>query len=195
MKKFWLILTAFPFLAVGDANAQQVPARDPNVLSTSARELGRKPWINPDWTWMTGVHAIQILKADGFGVITSLQMSGGAWHGQAKKDNDSYHFAINRYADIYSDVDHTDLEKRPVISTVMGEMCWTWLREDEAVQLLKAKGFSEIRGLRRGDRGTWEARAIKDSVVHRVSIDWYGNTQHQQEGAGGFAQADSAVIY
>jgi hypothetical protein len=76
-------------------------------------------------------------------------------------------------------------------ATVMGEVCWTWMREDQAMQLLKGKGYARIHSLRRGGDGNWEARALKDDVALRVDIDWYGNTIDQPLGHGGVAQADS----
>lgn len=76
-------------------------------------------------------------------------------------------------------------------ATVMGEVCWTWMREDQAMHLLKGKGYARIQSLRRGEHGNWEARAVKDDVALRVDIDWYGNTIDQPLGHGGVAQADS----
>ena len=74
--------------------------------------------------------------------------------------------------------------------TMMGERCWTWMTEDQAQKILESKGYAQIKQLKRGDRGNWEATAIKDDIALRVNLDWYGNTQHQPEGLGGFAQAD-----
>jgi hypothetical protein len=129
--------------------------------------------------------------------------------------DDSYHVAVNRYAEVYGHFDQKSLARRefqrsatrdredlvatlngsvtvPIsqvvtkqtlpgrpVSTMMGETCWTWMREDQAVQFLKAKGYAHIQGLRRGEHGNWTARAIKDDLALRVDIDWYGNTQNQ----------------
>jgi hypothetical protein len=76
-------------------------------------------------------------------------------------------------------------------ATVMGEVCWTWMREDQAMQLLKGKGYARIHSLRRGERGNWEAKALKDDLALHVNIDWYGNTIDQPLAHGGVAQADS----
>jgi hypothetical protein len=75
-------------------------------------------------------------------------------------------------------------------ATVMGEVCWTWMREDQAMQLLMGKGYSRIHSLRRGEHGNWEAKALKDDLALHVNVDWYGNTVDEPSGNGGFAQAD-----
>ena len=64
------------------------------------------------------------------------------------------------------------------------------MREDQAVQLLTGKGYALIHSLKRGERGNWEAKALKDDLALRVNIDWYGNTIDQPLAHGGVAQAE-----
>jgi hypothetical protein len=226
MKTSWIALALSPVLAVGAANAQVAPDPDPDLLNAKERALGKQPWANPGWTWMKESHALQILKASGFDVVIGLEKSGEAWRGKAMEADDSYHVAVNRYAEVYGHFDQKTLarhefhqkatrEREELIATLngsvaapsyqvaknavvvgrpaqtmMGERCWTWMREDQAQKILESKGYADIKLLKRGDHGNWEAIAIKDHIALRVNLDWYGNTQHQPEGLGGFAQAD-----
>lgn len=226
MKTSWIALALSPILAVGAANAQVAPDPDPDLLNAKERALGKQPWANPGWTWMTEDHALQILRARGFDLVIGLAKSGEAWVGKAMGADDSYHVTVNRYGEVYGHYDqktlarHEFLQKaardredliatlngavsppiyqvaknaavvgRPSL-TMMGEICWTWMREDQAQKILESKGYAHIKQLKRGDHGNWEAMAIKDDIALRVNLDWYGNTQDQPEGLGGFAQAD-----
>jgi hypothetical protein len=226
MKTSWIALALSPILAIGAANAQVAPDPDPDLLNTKERILGKQPWANPGWTWMSEVQALHILKAGGFEVIIGLEKNGDAWRGKAMEGDNSYHVAVNRYAEVYGHFDQKTLarhefqqkatrEREDLIATLngpvaapgyqvaknaafvgrpaqtmMGERCWTWMREDQAQKILESKGYAQIKQLKRGDHGNWEAVAIKDHIALRVNLDWYGNTQSQPEGLGGFAQAD-----
>ena len=84
----------------------------------------------------------------------------------------------------------TSLTRRPVAS-VMGEVGWTWLREDQVTRILESKGYSSISHLRRDEEGLWRAKAVNDELAAvRVALDVYGNVETQPEGTGGVAQAD-----
>ncbi len=84
----------------------------------------------------------------------------------------------------------TSLTRRPV-ATVMGEVGWTWLRDDQVTRILKSKGYSSISHLRRDEEGIWRAKAVNDELAAvRVALDVYGNVDTQPESTGGVAQAD-----
>ena len=80
---------------------------------------------------------------------------------------------------------------RPVI-TPMGEVGWTWMTQDLAVRLLKAKGYANISSVNRDEHGIWRAKATKNDLAVHVGIDMYGNTEDQPEGHGGVAQASAS---
>jgi protein CpxP len=77
---------------------------------------------------------------------------------------------------------------RPV-ATVMGEIGWTWMKENQAVKLLEKKGYARINNLRRDEQGIWRGKAVKNQVAVLVGIDLYGNTVDEPVGDGGVAQA------
>jgi hypothetical protein len=70
------------------------------------------------------------------------------------------------------------------VKTVMGEAGWTWMTEDQAVRLLKAKGYDNIHSLKRDEQGIWRAQALKADVALRVGVDIYGNTEDQPDSQG-----------
>ena len=80
---------------------------------------------------------------------------------------------------------------RPV-ATPMGEVGWTWMTQDLAVKLLKAKGYANISSLSRDKHGIWQAKATKNDLALHVGIDMYGNTEDQPEGHGGVAQGSAS---
>jgi len=84
MRTLWIALALSPVLTLGAANAQVAPDPDPDLLNAKERALGKQPWANPGWTWMTESHALQILKASGFDVVIGLEQSGEAWRGKAR---------------------------------------------------------------------------------------------------------------
>ena len=67
------------------------------------------------------------------------------------------------------------------VKTVMGEAGWTWMKEDQATRLLKAKGYDNIHSLIRDGQGIWRAQAQKANVALRVGVDIYGNTEDQPD--------------
>ena len=75
------------------------------------------------------------------------------------------------------------------VATIMGEIAWTWMSERQAIQVLKAKGYTHIGTLRRDEKGIWRARAIKDGLVSHVALDIFANVQAELDGGGGLAQA------
>ncbi len=84
----------------------------------------------------------------------------------------------------------TTLKRQPV-ATVMGEVGWTWLREDQVTRILESKGYSSISHIRRDEAGIWRAKAVNDELATvRVALDVYGNVETQPESTGGVAQAD-----
>jgi hypothetical protein len=85
----------------------------------------------------------------------------------------------------------TELTPSRPVSTVMGEVGWTWMKENQAVKLLEKKGYASIHSLRRDHQGIWRAEATKDGLAVNVGIDMYGNTQDQAMGVGGLAQGSS----
>jgi hypothetical protein len=223
-----LVSATLAFVLAGGAALVQTPAfaEDPDLLTPKERALGRRPDLNPEWTWMTEGQAIQILKGNGYSDVLSLEKYGEFWRGKALKENASYHVAINRYSEVVDHMDNKSLliaeersEKavkasktmlatvngsvvafssrmapseltvaRPV-PTVMGEVGWTWITEDQAVQILKGKGFTNIGTLRRDAQGIWRAKAIKDDLALRVAVDVFSNVETQPESHGGLAQA------
>ena len=70
------------------------------------------------------------------------------------------------------------------VKTVMGEAGWTWMKEDQATRLLKAKGYDNIHSLIRDEQGIWRAQAQKANVALRVGVDIYGNTEDQPDSQG-----------
>jgi hypothetical protein len=88
----------------------------------------------------------------------------------------------------------TGLTRRPV-ATVMGEVGWTWLSEDQATRILKSKGYANIGSLQRDPEGIWRAKAINsDRAPVRVALDVYGNVEAQPESTGGVAQGDPSDL-
>jgi len=77
---------------------------------------------------------------------------------------------------------------RPV-ATVMGEVGWTWMHEDQVIKILQSSGYAKIRSLKRDPQGVWRATAIKDDIALHVAVDFYGNVATQSESPGGLAQA------
>ena len=75
------------------------------------------------------------------------------------------------------------------VATVMGEVGWTWMKENHVIRILKSRGYTNIRSLRRDAQGIWRAKAIHDDLALRVGIDIYGNVETQPESHGGLAQA------
>jgi hypothetical protein len=78
---------------------------------------------------------------------------------------------------------------RSPVTTVMGEVGWTWMREDQVTRILKSKGYAHIGSLHRDAEGIWRAKAVSGelSPVH-VAVDMYGNVETQPESTGGVAQ-------
>ena len=72
------------------------------------------------------------------------------------------------------------LQFRPV-ATVMGEVAWTWMREDQAIKMLEGKGYADIKSLRRDEHGIWRGKASKDDMTLRVAVDVYGNVATEPE--------------
>jgi hypothetical protein len=82
--------------------------------------------------------------------------------------------------------------RRPV-ATVMGEVGWTWMREDQVAKILASRGYTNIGSLKRDLEGIWRATAINsERAAVRVSVDVYGNVETHPESTGGLAQASSA---
>jgi len=77
---------------------------------------------------------------------------------------------------------------KPVL-TMMGEVGWTWVKENHAKLMLKAKGYRNIGGLKRDAKGIWRAKAIHRDLALNVAIDIYGNVETQPTHLGGLAQA------
>ena len=85
----------------------------------------------------------------------------------------------------------TELTPSRPVATVMGEIGWTWMKENQAVKLLEKKGYARINNLRRDEQGIWRAEATKDDLAVLVGIDMYGNTKEQYKSSGGVAQGSS----
>jgi hypothetical protein len=83
----------------------------------------------------------------------------------------------------------TELTPSRPVATVMGEIGWTWMKENQAVKLLEKKGYARINNLRRDEQGIWRGKAVKNQVAVLVGIDLYGNTVDEPVGDGGVAQA------
>jgi hypothetical protein len=58
---------------------------------------------------------------------------------------------------------------RPVASP-MGEVGWTWMTQDLAVRLLKAKGYANTSSISRDEHGIWRAKATKNDLPVHVAI-------------------------
>ena len=82
----------------------------------------------------------------------------------------------------------TTLTRGRPVATVMGEVGWTWMREDQAVKILASQGYVNIHGVSRDPEGIWRAKAVKDDLALRVAIDSYGNVESQPDATGGVAQ-------
>ena len=83
----------------------------------------------------------------------------------------------------------TELTPARPVATVMGEVAWTWMTEEQAIQILKSKGYTNIGTLRRDQQGIWRAKATKDGLASHVALDVYANVQAELDGGGGLAQA------
>ena len=80
--------------------------------------------------------------------------------------------------------------RHPVV-TVMGEVGWTWLHEEQVMTILKGKGYTHVRKLNRDAEGLWRAKAVNGNLeAVRLAIDVFGNVKTQPEYTGGVAQAD-----
>ena len=75
------------------------------------------------------------------------------------------------------------------VATVMGEVGWTWMKENHVIRILKSKGYATIGGLSRDTKGIWRGKAIRDGLALNVAMDIYGNVKTQPESHGGLAQA------
>jgi hypothetical protein len=75
------------------------------------------------------------------------------------------------------------------VATIMGEVAWTWMTEEQAIQILKGKGYTNIGTLRRDEMGIWRTKAAKDGLVSHIALDVYLNVQAELDGGGGLAQA------
>ena len=49
---------------------------------------------------------------------------------------------------------------------------WTWMKESQAILLLKARGFSDVFRLENAG-SSWRGKAIKDYLSYHVAIDRY----------------------
>ena len=74
------------------------------------------------------------------------------------------------------------------VATVMGEVGWTWIKENHARLMLKRKGYANIVSLRRDAKGIWQGKALRDGLALNVAIDIFGNVKTQPENRGGLAQ-------
>ncbi len=73
-----------------------------------------------------------------------------------------------------------ELHFRPV-ATVMGEVGWTWMREDQAIKMLEGNGYADIKSFRRDEQGIWRGKASKDDMTLRVAVDVFGNVATEPE--------------
>lgn len=115
MKKLSIALTMLPFLAAGPVLAQG--SQDPDLLNPREQVLDRHPELNPDWTWMTKGQATQILRAEGYDFVLSLENSGAAWRGKAARSNEAYHVAVNRYVEAFGHLDKKGFALRELQAT------------------------------------------------------------------------------
>ena len=99
----------------GDSSAATpVFQQDEDLLTPHDRVLSRNPQSYPGWTWMTESQAILLLKAMGFSNVVRLEKAGASWRGKAKKDDLSYHVAIDRYTRVVAHLDKESREKHVV---------------------------------------------------------------------------------
>jgi len=99
----------------GDSSAATpVFQQDEDLLTPHDRVLSRNPQSYPGWTWMTESQAILLLKAMGFSNVVRLEKAGSSWRGKAKKDDLSYHVAIDRYTRLVAHLDKESREKHVV---------------------------------------------------------------------------------
>jgi hypothetical protein len=114
MKTLLIALATLPLLVVGAALAETpvIPQDEDLDLITPQSVLSRNPLAHPGWTWMTEHHAILLLNASGYSVL-SLEKAGSSWRGKAIKDHASYHVAINRYTHL---VGHLDRKNRMLVA-------------------------------------------------------------------------------
>ena len=99
----------------GDSTAETpVFQQDEDLLTPHDRVLSRNPQSYPGWTWMTESQAILLLKAMGFSNVVRLEKAGSSWRGKARKDDLSYHVAIDRYTRVVAHLDKESREKHVV---------------------------------------------------------------------------------
>jgi len=99
----------------GDSSAATpVFQQDEDLLTPHDRVLSRNPQSYPGWTWMTESQAILLLKAMGFSNVVRLEKAGSSWRGKARKDDLSYHVAIDRYTRVVAHLDKESREKHVV---------------------------------------------------------------------------------
>jgi hypothetical protein len=71
---------------------------------------------------------------------------------------------------------------------MMGEIGLTWMKESHVIRNLTARGYANIRSLRRNAQGIWQAKAIHDGLALNVAMDIYANVKTQPDHRGGLAQ-------
>ncbi len=216
-----VLLTSLPLLAIGAALAQTAVTEDDDWLTPRERAVARHPNLDPDWTWMQEDQAILLIKAGGYSDVLSLERFGAFWRGKAMANGASYHVAINRYGDLFGHIDRKSLiaarernertkplanmlatlngpvvaqaalKPRRPMPTIMGELGWTWLSEEQVITILNGRGYTHVRNLKRDAEGLWRAKAVNGNLeaVH-VAVDVYSNVETQPESTGGVAQAD-----
>lgn len=85
----------------------------------------------------------------------------------------------------------TALRPRRPVGTVMGEIGWTWLQEEQVIKILQSQGYTHIGGLKRDAEGLWRGKAVNNErAAVRVAVDVFSNVDTQPEATGGVAQAD-----
>jgi hypothetical protein len=114
MKKLTIALLLSPFLAAGNALAQETT--DPDLLSPRERVLHMRPDLWPDWTWMREDQAVAILKGHGYDVALPLEKASAAWRGKATRNNESYYVAVNRYAYVFGHLDKESRSRRELVA-------------------------------------------------------------------------------
>jgi len=161
------------------------------------------------WTWMKENHVISILTSKGYTNIRSLRRDAkGIWRTKAIHDGLALNVAMDVYANVETQPEnHGGLAQaspssrfpfrstlrsaytpgKPV-ATVMGEVGLTWMKENHVIRNLTAKGYANIRSLRRDAQGIWRAKAIQDGLALNVAMDIYANVETQPENHGGLAQ-------
>ncbi len=152
MKKLSIALAALPLLAVGAALAQTpVVLEDEDLLTPHERNLGWKPYLYPEWTWMTKTQAIILLKTIGFSDVFRLEKNGSFWRAAVIKDHATYHVVINRYTGLVAHLDKKSRASKMLPKGAIEAAISTVMKPGKMLPTLKSRESYAVAPQTQGD--------------------------------------------